>query len=236
MSDYGSPDADHTAALTAVDEARQDALTAVSEMRQHGAPPHHPNLAPTDGQKELATICTQKVVDYLLQLRPYRENSQNWNTDLGTLHLPKELGTPGSKRRSGGVTQNLWLCRQPEIPLRNVSEVIKAANMTVQYSTMRGEQFSPTPTAGGMTVVTSSEQQQQQQEDRESNYVPAKPATSSSAGLGRGSSHETKPFNLVFSDRTLLELVELGDEVAAEIDILIELEAPDYESGSQGAV
>ena len=269
MSDYGSPEPNHTAALAAVDEARQEALAAVSERRQYGASPHHPNLAPADGEKTMASICTQKVVDYLLQLRPYRENSQKWNLDLGTLTLPTQINIDGNNRRSGRGSRTMWLCRQPEIPLNNISNVINAANKTVQYSTNKGEQSTAFTPPGGtqFRLRTTSERgefvfndertlaktlsgemeydeararggaiRERDLEEKTRDYVPATPASNGSPGLSRGSSTKTKSFNIVFGDQTLLELVEIADEIAAEIDILIELDAPDFESGGQGAV
>lgn len=269
MSDYGSPEPNHTAALAAVDEARQEALAAVSKRRQFGASPHHPNLAPADGgEPTLASICTQKVVDYLLQLRPYRDNSQHWDVTIGSITLPKRIEGKGSNRRSGSGSRSMWLCRQPKIPLNNVSNVIDAANQTVQYSTMRGDRDSAFSPPGGdkcrvrtdeygelvftdqrsamqaMSGKMSFEQaiergaamRKQELEQKTTDYVPAKPVSNSSAGLKRGTSHKTKSFNVVFGDQALLELVEIGDEVAAEIDILIELDTPDYSSGGGGAV
>jgi len=276
MSDYGSPDPEHTAALAAVDEARQEALRAVGEMRQFGPPPHHPNLAPADGaEKTLASMCTQKVVDYLLQLRPYRTSSQNWGVTLGTLELPTRLDTGSSNRRGGGQKRDLWLCRQPEIPLNDVSHVIEAANMSVQYSTCRQTRPTTSPAkktpkpilktgteeygrlkfddqesllsvAFGSKSVEAAIKQgvarpapdnepDESQSDNDS-YTPAVPVSNNKSGLKRGVSHNTKSFNIVFESQTLLTLVEIADEVAAEIDLLIELDAPDFESGGQGAV
>ena len=73
------------------------------------------------------------------------------------------------------------------------------------------------------------------QSDNDS-YTPAVPVSNNKSGLKRGVSHNTKSFNIVFESQTLLTLVEIADEVAAEIDLLIELDAPDFESGGQGAV
>lgn len=270
MNDYGSTDPNHTTALSDLHEARKEALYAVSEMRQFGTTSHPPFLSPADGDdKTLATVCTQKVVDYPLQLQPYRDNSQNWDVDLGGIEIPKKINTGKRKRRSGGQKADLWLCRQPKIPMRDMSDVISVANTTVQYSSNRPDR-SDSPLTGKNTyhlrtgteygelvftdrrafeAVASGQMTYQQAFDTgaaiqkgevestgSEGYTPAIPSNTNSAGLNRGSSHKTRSFNIVFPADILLQLVELADEVAAEIDTLIEIDNPDYESDGRGAV
>lgn len=149
MSNFGSPSPEHTNALNQVAEARQKALEAVSQMRRAGAPPHHPNLAPTDeDEPHLATFCTQAVVDYLLQLRPYRANSSAWKVNFGTLSLPEQLAGKKSKRQHLDRGPAYHICRPPELPMRNVSEIVKVANQTVQYSTQLRHDPHPSPGSG----------------------------------------------------------------------------------------
>jgi len=282
MSGFGDPAPQHRNALAAVDEARQRALGAVSEIRQRGAPSHHPNLAPADDDTpSLASVCTQTVVDYLLQLRPYRANSKSWEVDMGGVELPTEISGGTSNRLGRGRKRPLYLCRQPVVPIRNVSDLIAAANMTVQYSTQKsdperiggrpGGSRSPMDSGNRWTMKTdehgevelrdksawkavasgalspqeaidtgiaiSEEQTDDDVEYREEQkYVPADPNIDETAGDTRGPDHKVRTFNLVFPAGTLLRFVEFADEVAAELDLLADLESPDYEPGGGGAV
>jgi len=148
MSGFGDPAPQHRNALAAVDEARQRALKAVSQLRQSEAQDHHPNLAPADGDGPTpASMCTQAAADYLLQLRPYRSKSDSWGVNMGSIELPTELSRDSDRRR--GYTQSpLLICREPVVPLRNVSDLINAANMKVQYSTKRRHDPAKTGVSG----------------------------------------------------------------------------------------
>lgn len=150
MSSYGDPAPEHRNAVSQVSKARQRALNAVSELRQSNIQTPHQNLArvkqnpndPAEPSDELPIACTQAVVDYLLQLRPYRHTSRNWEVDFGKIVLPESVGSSGSKRRSGGIPGNLNLQGEQQIPLGNTSEIIEAANTTVCYTSVSlGNQF-----------------------------------------------------------------------------------------------
>jgi len=276
MSGFGDPSPQHQNALSAVDEARQRALGAVSEMRQRGTSGHHPNLAPAGGEDPpLASLCTQAAADYLLQLRPYRANSRSWEVDMGGVELPTEIPGGTSNRLGKKRKPPLYLCRQPVVPIRNVSDLIDAANMTVQYSTKKSPPEHPGSSAldsgsrwvaetedhgevefrdksawkavasGALSVqealdtgiAISEEQLDDNVEHAEQDkYVPADPNVGEVSGRARGPDHKVRTYNLVFPAGTLLRFVQLADEVAAELDLLADLESPDYEPGGGGAV
>jgi hypothetical protein len=145
MSNYGGADPAHRNALSAVNDARQKALDAVSKLKQMGPRPHPPYLAPADGDVPAdATIATQAVVDYLMQLRPYRSGSAVWNVSFGELLLPQTIpgdDPPGRTSSAmmgfGGGARKLYICRPPKLFIENVSDFVDVANLTVQYSTER---------------------------------------------------------------------------------------------------
>jgi len=222
MSTFDEPGANHRHALNQVDENRQRALNAVSEVRK--APPrsHHPHLAPVDMDSgDLAILCTQAVVDYLLQLRPYRSGSTAWQIDFGGVDLPTVLND-GPKRPDGfGATEpKMWICRKPHIPLQNVSQLIKAANTTIQYSTNHPDKHD--------TVLSHTKAPRPARRGGEKEeFVPASPAIEEN----RYNRSESKvvSYKFVFPPAALLRIVELADEVAAELNMLAELTPPDKE-------
>lgn len=264
---YGEPN--NRGALEQVNEARERATTAVSEMRQRGASSHHPNLSPADGRgRELATVATQAVADYLLQLRPYRATSKSWDVNFGGVELPTTVAGESNKRIGHNMDLPLFLCRQPFIPIRNVSELIKAANMTIQYSSVKqtqkssrneGRRSSSNPNylvrtnqygeiqlrsedafravlSGATTVEEAIEAgsvvfDDEPEEEDEPEYIPGDPNVESLPGDTRGTDDKLKTFNLVFPAQTLLSFVELADEVAAEMNLLIELDTPAAQDG-----
>lgn len=160
MSNYGGADPAHRNALSAVNEARQKALDAVSKLKQMGPPAHHPYLAPADGDLPAdATIATQAVTDYLMQLRPYRSGSAVWDVSFGELHLPQTVpgdDPPGRTSSAmmgfGGGARKLYICRHPKLFIENVSDFVDVANLTVQYSTKRRRDSDSQPTNRTLTA------------------------------------------------------------------------------------
>jgi hypothetical protein len=220
MSGYGDPGPGHRNAIDAVAEARQTAIKGVSEMRKAGPRPHHPRLAPAGDEPALATMATQAVVDYLMQLRPYRGHSASWDVSFGELQLPADI-QESSKAAMGWdrtPSRRLHVCRQPTFYVENVSDFVEVANMTVQYSSKirRRPGSTSEETADSLTL--------------------GDPNVQSRAGRDRGRTHTVKSFNLVFGAGELQKFLQLGDDVAAELDVLADLEAPDHAAAPGGAV
>jgi hypothetical protein len=220
MSQYGDPGPGHRNALDAVAEARQRALRAVSQMRQVGPPPHDPRLAPAGDDPALATIATQAVTDYLIQLRPYRGHSATWDVSFGELQLPEDIQESNGAAMGWDRTprRRLHVCRQPALYVENVSDFVEVANMTVQYSskTRRRPDSTSEGAAGSLTL--------------------GDPNVRSAPGDTSGQDHKVKSFKLVFNAGELQQFLTLGDDVAAELDVLADLEAPDHAAGPGGAV
>jgi len=170
---YNDPKPQHKNAIAAVSEARQQALAAVSVVRETTIDTIHPNLAPADSNNpHIVVSANQKVIDYLLQLRPYRSTSENWNLAFGAIKLPETISGGSAPGRGRGTLDDLQLSGSPEVTLENASEVIEAVNETITYT-----------------------------------------------GDGR-----LEQYKFVFGPRKLLLVVEHADEIAAEMDLLAELE------------
>jgi len=281
VSAYDGAKPEHRNALAQIDESRQRALRAVSEVRKCQINSPHPNLAPApmDG-KSLPVMATQAVGDYLLQLRPYRANSKKWHLDFGTIELPKSINGDNPRRQSRDP--ELWICQQPEIELKNVSQLIESLNMDVHYSTNKpdndsspfdsrlkpselsaserrmqnqlselgkvtGIKYQIDPPSypgtfhvsretrlsmveGGITQDEAVEMdmtiEDEQDDEDEDEYIPAVPHVDNAPGDTRGHDGELRTFKFVFGPDRLLRLVETADEVAAEMDLLIDLGTP----------
>lgn len=230
---YDEPNVQHKNTVKQIIDARQRALTAVSEMRQVQIDTPHPNLAPASGEsKQLPVVATQAVVDYLLQLRPYRSMSENWGIDFGAIELPKRIGS-GSNVFGEPDNGGLWLCRDPQVPVRDVSQLIRSLNSDVHYSTNH-----PTSkvrvTPGGKYNARTADTRSAQGESGQ--YTPATPVVDNYPGDTPGSSGKMRSFKLVMGPDQLLHLVEIADEIAAEVDMLAEIDLPDHTAGGGEAV
>lgn len=137
MSSYGDPDPEHRNAVKQITDARQRALNAVSEIRKADITTPHPNLAPPtvpieeNSSPSTPVLCSQAVVDYLLQLRPYRHHADNWDIDFGKITLPANVTREKEGRKRGSTRTSLE--KGNVIPLTNASEIIDAVNTTVVY-------------------------------------------------------------------------------------------------------
>lgn len=230
---YDDPNIQHRSTVQQIVDARQRALTAVSEVRQVQIDTPHPNLAPmpSDGE-QLPILATQAVVDYLLQLRPYRAMSENWGIDFGTIELPKRIGS-GQNVFAENNDGGLWLCRDPHVPVGDVSQLIHALNTDVHYSSNH-----PPSTAGRDRVTPRGYTAPGEETTQHTNgeYTPAIPAVDDYPGDTAGSDGELRSFKLVMGPDRLLTLVEIADEIAGEVDMLAEIELPDHTSGGGDAV
>jgi len=264
MSGFGDPGPQHRNAVARVDDARERAQTALSEVRQRAPPTHHPYLAPADSDSvELSVMATQAVVDYLIQLRPYRGQSKNWQANLGSITLPKTVRGREPPRRGQSPGVELHICRDPQVTLDSVDKVVKAANMTVQYSSVpvdrqprtRGEHELKTGTDEFGTLLFDDESMLLAAYNGNISYeeavefgaaVPKNEVQSrdepltlgdpSPATSGRGSTTQVEDKNLVYPESVLKDILEIADAVADEMDLLLERDNPDYEPGGGGAV
>ena len=161
MSNFNDPSVQHTNTVQQILDVRERAHKAVSLARKVTLSTTHPNLAATDGGRDadIASDCSQALVDYLLHLRPYRGQSQNWNIDLGALALPESIQDDSANGGwdSGKTSHPLYLCRQPQVRLAGLSDVIEAVNSTVMYSSNREVEASMNPVTKNKVETESGE-------------------------------------------------------------------------------
>lgn len=289
MSSYGEPDASKQEAGRQIMRARERALEAVSQRRQADIGTPHPNLAmPSNAQDKptLPVLCTQAAMGYLLQLRPYRTRSMGLGIDLGTITLPKSIDGGTSKRLGADKLPDLWLCRQPTVSLRSISEIVHMANSDIHYATrdathtddsgyepaLTGRElpdgvegvtelpgrvvdaklrFSTSEhgnllfaTTGAYEAVLAGDVSAEEALDtgmavRESDvdddtdtepseYQPPSPLV--------GDDGRIEKYKFVFGPNALLQIVELADEIAAELDFLADIDEPDHRAAAGDAV
>lgn len=250
---YGDPSDEHRSAVKQIAKARDRALKNVSALRTVRDDAQHPNLCRIDGRQQspLSIEATQAVVDYLLQLRPYRQNAESWGVDLGVVELPETMRIDGPRRGAG--FDLFYLCRQPYVSLRGLSEIINVLNQTIIYTDDRAPSVGSSPSmspsntvelpdgtytlpsgtdiaeqmlAGELTPEKVRETGRPVEEEEEPAYRP--PRLSATA--------KTRDYKFVLPQDGLLQLVEIADEVAEEMGVLADIEQPDHSAGSRGAV
>ena len=85
--------------------------------------------------------------------------------------------------------------------------------------------------------IIDEEADEEEADEEEADAVTlGDPNVPSTPGDTRGRDPEVKSFKLVFNASELQRFLTLGDDVAAELDVLADLEAPDHAAGPGGAV
>ena len=242
MSSYDSPDAGHRNALAQLSEDRKRCMEFFSAIRENTPNTFHTHLVaqPASASEQTLVKTNQAVAQYLLQLHPYRTDSERWEIDLGSVRIPEHVPGIRSKRRSASTAPRLRICRMPSVRLTSLSDVIAAINMTVTYS----QNFSPESAVtaprgtevrvGGRSVHVGDETLEAwlagdvsdaeliergrlaaEESRSEDTFEPARPA---------GDGQQSRSFKFVFPSDMLLGLVEHADEIAAEMDMLADIE------------
>lgn len=122
----------HSSAVRQIADARRDAVEAIEKARlANRKPARHPNLTPADASADLS-IANQRLATYLLHLRPYSDDSDRWETDLGVIKFEQDItvvtsGEWGDSVR-GRETPDRTLYR-----LNDLNDVIEAINSPLRY-------------------------------------------------------------------------------------------------------
>lgn len=133
MSSYNDPSQGHTEAIKQLSESRATVRHYIRQLNADGpASGFHPNLVESDKTPTPYSVATAALVDYLLQLRPYRDSSPAWNEGLGAVTLP-ETFTKNSDvfGEPGDSTYEIQIDPVQELP--SLSHVINIASMEVVY-------------------------------------------------------------------------------------------------------
>lgn len=132
MSSYDDPTPGHREAVSQLAETRSTVRRKLLEINASGglyAGPH-PNLVPArtgDGKSNVPTdrtIATAALSDYILQLRPYRRQSRNWDAAIGAIELP---------RRVEDGDRFFEIQMQPQIEIQTLGDVLECAGLRVPY-------------------------------------------------------------------------------------------------------
>jgi hypothetical protein len=136
MSSYDDPSAGHREAVSQLAESRSTLRRQLMEINATGGAfsGPHPNLVPatTEGKdgNEVSNLPTERTVataalsDYILQLRPYRRQSNNWSAGVGVIELP---------RRVDAADRFYTIRMQPQIEIQTLGDVLECAGLRVPY-------------------------------------------------------------------------------------------------------
>jgi hypothetical protein len=130
---YDDPSQGHREAIKQLSESRATVRHYLRQLNADGGSTGvHPNLVAADKTPTEYSIATAALVDYLLQLRPYRDSSAAWNEGLGSVALPETFtGNPDVFGESGGSTYEIQIDPVQEFP--SLSHVINIASRDVVY-------------------------------------------------------------------------------------------------------
>jgi hypothetical protein len=183
---YGNDSQQHSSAVRQLSESRQKAVEGIQQARL--ATPQatrHPNLAPDD-ETTILSLANQRLATYLLQLRPYSDTSGVWDTDLGSIDLPRQFHETSSGQWGSSV-RGYETGDKTTYRLTDLNDVISAVNSRVRYSKT------------GQTGVAES-------------------------------------YRVVLTSSQLIEVYEIADKIAREMDFLADIDTPDFSPGGGGAI
>jgi hypothetical protein len=142
---------------------------------------------------------------------------------------------PGSTGNPGGGTSAL---NQP-----TTNNVDRWTVGTEQYGTLAFEEKRHVRglMTGDLTLTEALQfaevvEEEADEEEADDRVTLGDPNVASHPGDTRGRDPEVKSFKLVFNASGLQRFLTLGDDVAAELDVLADLEAPDHAATPGGAV
>lgn len=163
MSSYDDPSTGHKTAVRQLQEARdrfRDYLRVLNAMPQRGwssssAP--HPNLVPEAEAPTARTEAQAALADYILQLRPYRTQTQRWGEHVATVRLPKEITGP----KPGGGSRPFTLQHpDPTISIDTLGDVSELSGLRATYTAPKVGNNNYGTDVDGYLVALSPKQMQ----------------------------------------------------------------------------
>ena len=131
MSSFDDPSPGHREAVSQLADSRSTVRRRLLEINANGGSfsGPHPNLIPATvgGERNVPTdrtIATAALSDYILQLRPYRAQSGNWEQSLGVIELP---------RRVDDDDRFYKIAMSPQVEIRTLADVLSCAGLRVPY-------------------------------------------------------------------------------------------------------
>ena len=220
---YQEPSESHRSAVGQIADARQQALKGVSAIRRVTDQLDHPHLVrASGGETRVAVEATQTVLDYLLQLRPYRKNASSWSLGFGRIELPRVVSeeNPGLGR---GWT-HFFAAQDPVLEVETLGDMVETMNETIVYAAETPPSVGPG--GGGGVKSAGGRARAIRREVSRGEYTPP--------DIGRDA--ERRLYKFVLQQHELLALVQAADDVAAEVDLLADIESPDYGADGGGVV
>lgn len=134
MSSYDDPSPGHRTAVRELADSRAQVLSLIRQLNSGESTDSgpHQNLIPLSETPSHRTVATASLADYILQLRPYRHQSDHWVGSLGSVSLPERF--PAPKPGSPDEDRFFDLEGTPEIVIETLSDVMDLAGLTVTYS------------------------------------------------------------------------------------------------------
>lgn len=254
---YNDPSPQQRNALAEINQARQRALKCVSKIREINPSTDAENLCRAGSNPETSAVpirVNQAVVDYLLQLRPYRNRSEKWDIDFGTISLPKRISRGKSKRLGHNSEKPaLWCAQVPKVNIGSLSDLVNALNTTIVYTTDSPASKAEFARSKSGDTIRLGGDEYQVPRSAFSAFLAGDLAPDDIRAIGTPTAEirtgeryqpprlthdaeEVRSYKFILPPNQLLKLVEVADEVAADMDLLIELEDPDFSAGGGAAV
>jgi hypothetical protein len=137
VSSFDDPTPGHREAISQLAETRSTVRRKLLEINASGGGsggPHHNLVPPTvtdaDGKERSnlptdRTIATAALSDYILQLRPYRRQSRNWEHSIGAIELPRRV--------EDGDDRFFEIAMDPTVEIHTLGDVLECAGLRVPY-------------------------------------------------------------------------------------------------------
>jgi len=137
MAKYDEPSAGHKTALRQLGESRKQVLELIRQLDStaSGTAGPHPNLTPVSEAPTARTMATASLADYVLQLRPYRHQSNAWHNPIGSLSVPKRFATP--KPADPSADRFFTLVDDAQLELESLSDLMDLAGRKMTYRSQK---------------------------------------------------------------------------------------------------
>jgi len=122
----------HASAVRELSDGRHEALRHLATLRAQQGPGFDGRTMPVVETPQPITHANAAVANYLAQIRPYREKTDKWSTDLGVVELEPQFVEETAGRRSGGGNVKT-LVGQAAYQISSLSDVLTVANRKVTY-------------------------------------------------------------------------------------------------------
>lgn len=122
----------HASAVRELSDGRHEALQHLTALRAQQGPGFDGRTIPVAETPQPITHANAAVANYLAQIRPYREKTEKWSTDLGVIELQPRFVEEAAGRRSG-VGNVKTLVGDAAYQISSLSDVLAVANRKVTY-------------------------------------------------------------------------------------------------------